>query len=172
MGREKRNEGATDHYTKLVRNTMQTDAWRALSASAQALYPWVKLEWRGPQANNNGKIRLSVRQASKCMGCNPDTAARAFRDLQEKGFLHVTEAARLGLTGDAKGSTYELTELPLPNSDNHSGRRLYLKWVKGSDFPVAYVAMSSGGNPKKTKPRPENRDSNVLKITTLRKGTY
>ncbi len=72
---------------------METPAWRALTLSAQALYPWVRLEWRGAKFNNNGKIRLSVRQAAAKMGCGVNTAARAFQELQAKGFLVVTEGA-------------------------------------------------------------------------------
>ena len=68
MGRDKRNEHRAEHFTKLVRNTMETPAWRALRPTAQALYPWLKLEWRGPQNNNNGNIRLSVRQAADRLG--------------------------------------------------------------------------------------------------------
>ena len=55
MGRDKRNEQRTEHFTKLVRNMMETPAWRALSPMAQALYPWLRLEWRGVNFNNNGQ---------------------------------------------------------------------------------------------------------------------
>jgi hypothetical protein len=40
-------------------------------------YPWFKFEWRGADKNNNGKIRLSVRQLADRMGVRPDTAADA-----------------------------------------------------------------------------------------------
>jgi len=153
MGREKRNEKHTEHYTKLVRNMMSTPAWKALSPTAQALYPWVRFEWRGPHANNNGKLRLSVRQAAECLGCNIKTAARAFHDLQAKGFLVVTEPARLGLTGEAKSPAYELTELGLQHTDKPYGRRLYLEWRLGGDFAVHKAAANNptGANGK-TKP--------------------
>ena len=55
MGRDKRNENKSEHFTKMVRTVMQTEAWRSLSPTAQALYPWVKFEWHGPKNNNNGK---------------------------------------------------------------------------------------------------------------------
>ncbi len=70
MGRDNRNEQRTEHFTKMIRTTMETPAWRALSPTAQALYPWLKFEWRGPQANNNGKLSLPVREAAKRLGCN------------------------------------------------------------------------------------------------------
>ncbi|MEY8829647.1 hypothetical protein AB9K34_14765 [Sedimentitalea sp. XS_ASV28] len=141
MGRDKRNENRAEHWTKMVRPTMQTDAWRALSSTAQALYPWIKFEWHGPKANNNGKLRLSVRQAAECLGCNPKTAMRGFHDLQAKGFIVQTEGACLGATGEAQSPSYEITEIALPTSN--TGRRLYRDWQKGHDFPVKVVATNN-----------------------------
>ena len=64
MARKPKTRSETEHFTKLIRVTMETPAWRALSSTAQALYPWLKLEWRGPQNNNNGRISLAVSTAS------------------------------------------------------------------------------------------------------------
>lgn len=136
MGRDKRNEARGGHFAALSRSMMETPAWRELSPAAQALLPWIKLEWHGPKANNNGRLRLSIRQAAEAMGVDPKTAARAFRDLQRCGFLVVTEAARLGLGGAATSPAYELTEIPLPGADRPTGRRLYEQWRKGRDFLV------------------------------------
>ena len=167
MGRDKRTEAKQEHFTKLVRTTMNTPAWCALTPVAQALYPWLKLEWRGPQNNNNGKIRLSVRQAAANLGVNIKTAARGFHDLQAKGFIYVTEPARLGVGGEAKSPSFELTEIALPQSDQYSGRRLYRDWREGADFPVHKAALH---NPRgingKTKPCAQNGNSTVVKFGT------
>ena len=74
MGRDQRNEARVEHFAQMIRNTMSTEAWRALSPCAQALYPWLKLEWHGPRSNNNGRISLSVRQAAERMGVSINTA--------------------------------------------------------------------------------------------------
>lgn len=116
---------------------METPAWRALSPKAQALYPWLKLEWHGPRNNNNGEIQLSCRQAKDAMGISVNTAMHAFRELQEKGFIVVTRLGALGVEGEARGPSYELTELPMPGSEKPDGRRLFKNWKKGTDFPVA-----------------------------------
>lgn len=137
MGRDKRNEKRSEHFTAMVRSMMETPAWRALSPTAQALYPWLRLEWRGPKANNNGKISLSVRQAAERMGVSVNTAAKAYHDLQAKGFIVVTQPARLGLSGNARATSFELTEIPLPNSEKNSGRRLYKDWCSQSEYQVA-----------------------------------
>lgn len=159
MGRDKQNESKPEHWTKMVRPTMQTEAWRALSTTSQALYPWIKLEWRGPQANNNGSISLSTRQASERMGIGINTAARAFHDLQAKGFLVLTKAARLGVKGQASAPEFELTEIILPHSKANSGRRLYLQWCYGADF---LVHKSVANNPMGRR----GKQNPVIKLVT------
>ncbi|MGP9804502.1 hypothetical protein [Paracoccus sp. NSM] len=143
MGRDRRNEAKAEHFTKMIRNTMETPAWRALSTTAQALYPWLKMEWKGPQANNNGKISLPVREAAKALGVNLKTAGRAFHDLQAKGFIVLTSFGRMGTEGKGAPPTYELTELATPGGEGHAGSKLYLHWQEGHDFPVRAHAPSN-----------------------------
>lgn len=166
LNRKGRSAGS-EHWTKMIRTTMETSAWRALSSTAQALYPWLKMEWKGPDANNNGKIRLSTRQAGERLGVRPDTAAEAFRDLQRKGFIVQTEAACLGVEGSAKSPAYEITELKMPGSEG-DGRKLYRDWRPGTDFPVSATSPNNprGRNGRKTKPCHENRDRTVTKTVT------
>jgi hypothetical protein len=78
---------------------MGRPAWKALSPTAQALYPWFKMEWKGPRENNNGRIRLSVRQAAQRIGVTPTTAAKAIHDLQRKGWLVVYRKAAVVFNG-------------------------------------------------------------------------
>ncbi|WP_323786418.1 hypothetical protein [Thalassovita sp.] len=115
---------------------MEAPAWRALSPNAQALYPWIRMEWKGAQYNNNGKIRLSVRQAAGRMGVSVNTAAKAFRELQAKGFIVVSDPGALGVEGLARGPSYELTEIKMPMSESNQGRKLYEQWRSGCDFEV------------------------------------
>lgn len=170
MGRDRKAEKRGEHFAPMIRTTMDTPAWRALSSAAQALYPWLRLEWHGPKFNNNGKLQFSVRQAAEAMGVNKDTANRAFVDLQRKGFVVVTQEARLGVGGAARSSSYELTEVALVGETE--GRKLYRQWEKGRDFPVRRVMVN---NPRgvngQTKPCPQNQDGTVIKLGTKRRPT-
>ena len=170
--KRKRDKPREEQWTKLVRPMMQTDAWRALPPVAQALYPWLKFEWKGPKANNNGKISLSLRQAADRLGVGIDTAGRGFHALQQKGFLVVVKAGTLGSEGGAKAPEYELTELPLPSSDRAEGRKLYREWREGEDFPVHRTrtnnpAGRNGRAPSKKKPRHHDHDGAVIEIMTV-----
>lgn len=154
-----------DHFTILVRTTMETPAWQAMSCVAQALYPWLKLEWKGARANNNGSIRLSVRQAAKRLGVSNDTAAKAFRELQAKGFLVVREPAVLGMEGHAKSPAFEITEIVTAPLERP--KRLFETWKAGADFDIqrANVYNPLGLNGKR-KTRPQNHDGTVLNFRT------
>ncbi|MCT8330908.1 hypothetical protein N5I32_15425 [Acidimangrovimonas sediminis] len=167
-GRDDRQE----HGTFLVRSFLEEPAFRAMTTTAQMLYVWLRLEWRGPQANNNGSIALSVRQAAERLGVSRNTAARAFQELQAKGFLFLTKAARLGVGGLARCSEFELTEITMPHSEQRLGRRLYKEWKPGHDFPAHKVmANNPCGANRKTKPCHQNEDSNVVKMMTSARGT-
>lgn len=162
MGRDKRNENRKEPVTVIRLSVIKTDAWRALPSRAQALYPLIKLEWRGPNFNNNGELRLSVRQAAERMGCTHDTAARAFHDLQAKGFIIQTKGACLGTEGMGKAPMYELTEIP-PKGEKGPGKQWFRDWKEGADF-----AVQRSGVPKKRKlkARPKKSDATVLKLVT------
>jgi DNA-binding transcriptional MocR family regulator len=137
MARRKKyaSKGA-EHFARLTRRMMETPAWKALSPTAQALYPWLKFEFKGPKFNNNGKINLSVRQAAERLGVTKNTAVKAFHDLQAKGFIVVTEVGHLGVAGHGRSTSYEITEIALPHATAENGRRLYLGWSEGMDFEV------------------------------------
>ncbi len=162
MGRDKKNENKNPPVTVMRLDVMRTPAWRALSPTAQALYPWIKLEWGGAKFNNNGKLRLSVRQAAECIGCAHDTAAKAFHDLQRKGFIIQTEAACLGTEGMGKAPAYELTEI-VPAGQSGPGKQWFKNWNEGAEFPVR---KGTSRSVSKTKPCPKNQDATVLEFRT------
>ncbi|VVT04707.1 hypothetical protein [Rhizobium sp. EC-SD404] len=166
MSNQKRAIPKGERWAPMILDTMEQPAWGALSTTAQALYPWLKLEWRGPKANNNGNIQLSVRQAAQRLGVTRDTAAEAFRDLQRKGFIVQTAQAVLGIEGAAKSACYEITEIKMPASEK-DGRKLYRDWQPGNDFPCQRTGANnpSGRNGRK-KPCHVFRDVPVLKTVT------
>ena len=162
--------GDQGHWTQMLRTTMETDAWRALRPTAQALYPWLKLNWKGPKNNNNGQIQFSARQAAKAMGVSLNTAASAFLDLQAKGFIRVTAIAELGTEGQGKATSYEITELAYSRNVNENNlgpkiiaSKLYLQWQPGKDFLVQKARENNPTGIKNTKPRGPQKFKPLLK---------
>ena len=139
-----------EQFTKLNRKLVECPAFRALSPVAKALYPYLKLEWKGPGANNNDSISLSVRQAAERLGVAKETARKAFHDLQAKGFLAVTQIGHPGLEGFARCTQYRITELPRPGHTRPDPEPLYTRWDPAREFEVtkATAHNPSGRNGK------------------------
>ena len=66
------------------------------------------------------------------MGISVNTASKAFHSLQAKGFIVITKYGALGVEGEARGPSYELTEISLPHEN--APRKLFRQWRKGNDF--------------------------------------
>lgn len=158
-----------DLYTILRYEVVDTDAWRSLSRTAQALYPILRMEWKGSKANNNGSLSLSSRQAAQIMGvAKAETITTAFKDLQAKGFVIVHKNACLGTEGEGRSFEFELTELDMPGKNEKSrSKKLYLEWHPSKDFEVINgVANNPNGKGGNLKSHPENRDGPIPKNGT------
>ena len=86
----KRGAEHHDRYFQVHHYMAKTDAWRALSATARAIYIQIGLRYTG---SNNGKIAYSVRDAARECNVAINTASGAFKELTELGFI---EEARHG----------------------------------------------------------------------------
>ena len=100
----------TELFVKVVLETLDARAWRALSHGARSLYVALKRRCRNDR-NNNGKIFLSQRQAAIELGSHRDYVARWFRELEYYGFTVMTRPGALGLKGKGKAPHWRLTEL-------------------------------------------------------------
>ena len=139
----------SDKYAALQLGTLDTPAWRALSTAAQALYPWLVMEFKGKTYNNNGQIKLSVRQAALKMGSSKDTASRAFCDLQAKGFIKVKKGGSLGISGMGKCPEYEIAALPLPVNGTKANK-YFRDWTEGRDFEIFKHPVKNGKGKNKS----------------------
>ena len=63
---------------------MDTEAWRALNPACRALYLELVRRYNG---HNNGEISLSVREAARLLHIAKDTATKALKELEDKGFI-------------------------------------------------------------------------------------
>lgn len=95
-------------FLKLDHWLMDTDAFRHASAYAQALYGHLKRRYAGP-GTNNGKLYLSVREAATLLNCSKSTAAIAFQELIELGFIRVSKPSGFSVKHRA-ATEYRLTE--------------------------------------------------------------
>jgi biotin operon repressor len=66
---------------------LRSSAWRSLSGAAVKVFFELHCRFQG---TNNGKIILSMNDATEVLGIGKATAQRAFKELQEKGFIVLT----------------------------------------------------------------------------------
>jgi DNA-binding transcriptional regulator YhcF (GntR family) len=97
-------------HVRLYHWLMQTNAWRSLDATGRAIYIEIAARYAGP-GSNNGRIPYSVRDAAKTLKIGKSTAARALKQLQERGFIvAITKGA---FSRKLKHATeWRLTEFP------------------------------------------------------------
>ena len=75
-------------YVALPYAMLKSPAWRSLSGNAVRV--WFELHTRY-NGGNNGAVRLSFAEAVAALHISKATAQRAFRELQEKGFIALVK---------------------------------------------------------------------------------
>lgn len=76
------------NYVKLANYLLDSQAYLSLTPAARAVYIQLRRRFNG---SNNGYIGFSVRDAAAEVKIAKDTATRAFKELQEKGFIRCRE---------------------------------------------------------------------------------
>jgi hypothetical protein len=122
MSKHKRDKG--ELFIKVMLETLDAPAWRAMSLGARCLYIALKRRCRN-DANNNGNIFLSQRQAEIELGSKRRYVARWFRELEYYGFTVMTRPGALGLKGKGRAPHWRLTELGYKNDPP---TRDFLNW--------------------------------------------
>jgi hypothetical protein len=132
MSRRNKDKGRLPPFVPLLKDTIASAAWRAMSPSARCVYIALKQRYSS-NFKNNGRLYLSVRQAAKEVGVNKDTAARCFQEIRHYGFGVITSGACLGVDGKGKAPHWRLTEVGYmadpPTRD-------FLSW-NGTPFPAS-----------------------------------
>lgn len=96
-------------------------AWAHLSPNAKALMVQV---WKRYNGYNNGEISYSVREAMDEIHMSKNTAARAFLECIEKGFLKVRRASSFTL----KTKEARLWEITAEPCEGRSASKDFMKW--------------------------------------------
>ena len=95
------------------------EAFQGLSGAAVKV--WIELRCRYNKYNN-GQLSLSYQQAADTLHLSKSTVARAFKELQEKGFIKLR---RPGQWYGRLAAEYITTDCPL---DGHPATNDWQKW--------------------------------------------
>ena len=119
--RTRRDKGRINGpFVPMLKSTMNTDAWRAMSHGARSLVIALKGRYNSKLAN---AVYLSTRDATKELGSfsRRDNVRRWFREAQYYGFIVMVSPGYLGVEGRGKAPHWRLTDVPylgnLPTRD-------------------------------------------------------
>jgi hypothetical protein len=100
MSRRKQDKGRLAPFVPLLKDTLSTPAWRAMSHGARSLYVALKLRY-SQNFKNNGKLYLSQRNAAQELNSHHAQIGRWFRELQHFGFIVMMVPGHLGVESPA-----------------------------------------------------------------------
>jgi hypothetical protein len=75
-------------FVKLTRHLLRSEAYLSLKPIPRAVYTELRRRFNG---KNNGGITCSLREIETEVNCSKDSAAKAFAELQEKGFIKCSQ---------------------------------------------------------------------------------
>ena len=139
----KHHKKGTGRFVQLPEWMMATEAWKSLKPGPRALYVELKRRYFG---NNNGRIRLSHREAAAALGVGRNTVGGYFETLQDRGFIKLTGLPYLGPSGIGLASEWALEEYQ--TEDLKPATKSFTRWTEKQN------PRSKTGTP-----RPKNRDT-------------
>ena len=108
MSTNRRNKRKLPPFVPLLKDTIKTEAWKALSHGARSLYAVLKGRYN---INLQNAVWVSTRDAEEELG----TGSRPyillwFRELAHYGFIVMVSPAHYGVNGHGKAPHWRLTE--------------------------------------------------------------
>jgi hypothetical protein len=96
-------------FVPLLKATIETEAWKALSHGARSLYVVLKGRYNSKLHN---AVWVSTRDAEEELGeySTRRNVMRWFRELQHYGFIAMVSPAHHGVNGHGKAPHWRLTE--------------------------------------------------------------
>jgi hypothetical protein len=113
-----RNEDG-GQYAPLPYSMLKSPAWRSLSGNTIKVWLEIRRRFHG---GNNGKLSLSLNEGASLLGIGKATVFRSLKELQEKGFLEMTER---GQWDGHKATLWRVTDV---KCDGHRPTRDWEKW--------------------------------------------
>jgi DNA-binding transcriptional regulator YhcF (GntR family) len=112
---------------------------------------------------NNGHIFLSHRDAAKAMNVHRNSVGPWFQELQDRGFIRMTQAPHLGPSGIGKASVWALDEETTP--DMKPALKRFMSWTEKQNPRTKFVTPRHS-ECDSAKPQQAKTGNAVLKIVT------
>ena len=143
-GHNNTGRSKTERFVALPHYMLRSLAWRSLSPVATTVY--VELASRY-NSTNNGRLALSARAAAERAHCSKNTAARAFAELIERGFIDLCSCGHFDRKSP-HAAEYRLTLYPCNRSGERASKR-FTRWRPDEPKSVAGVTTGTVANSTK-----------------------
>jgi hypothetical protein len=127
-----KGRSTTDRFVSLPHWMLQSSAWHSLTPVARSVFIELAAIYNG---SNNGRLALSARDAGERVRCSKNTAARAFVELTQKGFIDLCSRGHF----DRKtphAAEYRLTLHGCDRTGERASRR-FMSWRPDEPKSVA-----------------------------------
>ena len=142
-----KGRSTTERFVSLPHHMLRCAAWRSLSPVARCIFLELAAIYNG---GNNGFIALSTRDAAKHVRCSKDTAARAFVELTERGFIVCCSRGHFDRKSP-HASEYRLT-LHSCNRTSEKASKAFMRWQPDHAKSVAGPMGGTAGPTSGTVP--------------------
>ncbi|MDO9142209.1 MAG: hypothetical protein Q7U38_17970 [Methylobacter sp.] len=85
----------------------ESNAYESMPPAAKVLMDLLQMQWR-----NDRPVAYGVREAGQKIGCKPETAGKAFKVLQERGFIVCETESLFNSRTGSKAREWRLTWMP------------------------------------------------------------
>lgn len=160
-----RTRGTLSDFVALDRSMMRSGAWRSLLPVARAIYLEIAYHYRG---DNNGRIVVSLRRFAEILGISKNTACRALKDLQARGFLDIVKAGAFSMKS-RHASEVRLTARRCDVTGALPSRR-YEHWKP--DFQKPVPSEGPNGATTGTEARKTTRHSPLRSLSSNRRSPF
>ena len=82
-------------------------SYESMPATAKVLMDLLQMQWR-----NDRPVAYGVREAGQKIGCKPETAGKAFKVLQDRGFIVCETESLFNSRTGSKAREWRLTWMP------------------------------------------------------------
>jgi hypothetical protein len=140
-GRSKRS----GQFVPIPHDMAESAAWRSLSGPALKVYVELRRRYNG---GNNGDLSLSLDEAARLLHMGKATVARAFAELEAKGFIRMTARGRWY---GRQATTYAVTDRPVGRNPPTQAWRIWQSATKNSASVLKWTEIDADGSA--TEPR-------------------
>jgi len=140
MSRKRFKGRISGPFVPLLKDTLKTPAWKALSYGARSLY--IALKWRF-NSNLENAVYVSVRMAGAEMGASRESVRFWFKELAHYGFIVMVRLPHHGVNGRGRAPHWRLTE------EKYLGKESTREFLRWNGIP--FTEKRTGGVFQKTK---------------------